>query len=98
MFSAVMIIALWPYSHQPPCTIRFKGDARRPDTGLSTVRRVELIDVPEGWLFQRRWQWLLFDNAATDLTSTLGRILNAHRFFLSSTYPRNEQNDENNEF
>src|SRR5215475_12912397 len=96
MGSAVVVIALRPDRHQPPSTMRFKSDARWPNPGLRTIRRVELIDVPEGGLLQRCRQRLLFNNAASDLTSALGGILNAHRLFLSSTYRCKEQDYENN--
>jgi len=42
--------------------------------------------VPKDGLLQRVGQWLVFDDTAPDLTTSLGRILNAHWFFLGSTY------------
>jgi hypothetical protein len=95
MGPAVVVIVLRPDGHQPPSTVRFKGDTRWPNPRLRTIRIVELIDVPEGGLFQRCRQRLLLNNAASDLTSALGGILNANGLFLSSAYRCKEQHCEN---
>jgi hypothetical protein len=66
-----------------------KSHASGADACSRTLSGIEAVNVPEHRFF-KSGELLDFNDAASNLTATLGRVLDAHRFFLRLRPPVSE--------
>jgi hypothetical protein len=88
MLTAVVINRGGLNRHQPRDTVRGERDTGRTNRTLCRSLGSELIDVPNEWRLEPRRKRLVFNQAASDLSSTLWRIFDAARLQLRRRHPR----------
>jgi hypothetical protein len=79
MAASVVVRSLRLNRHQPRCASGLKCDASWADCCAGTLRRIKPINVPEQRPFEAVGQQFVLNDAATKLTSPLGRVLDAGR-------------------
>jgi hypothetical protein len=77
MFAPVVIGGLGLNRHEPRCTSRIESDACGANGCPRTLQRNKSINVPKERLVETVWEHLGLNNAATNLTAALRRVLNA---------------------
>src|SRR5438094_5794603 len=94
MPATVVVRGLRLNGHEPGCAVGLEGDACRANCFAGALRRIKAIDMPEQRLLQATWQQFVLNDAATKLTSPLGRVLDAGRHQLRSCHIRRQQGEQ----
>jgi hypothetical protein len=71
MPTTVMIVDPCLYRQEPPCPMGLECDARGTNCGSGALPEIKAVDMPEQRFFEGPGQGFVFDNAATNLTSSL---------------------------